>query len=437
LAGPCRPRNGARAHRVRVRLARYGPGRGQARAPQSGLDPRQARHWLQARVEAHGPPKIRGPVEDRGSIEAHASVEGQASGKARSRARGGARDPRRRACTRPAERGASGGGLLDQLGADACVAQLGADGSRSRLCHARDRRCAEPLLGCSSRALRWRRAHEARLDQISGVRGGRISPHKSHRTGRDADVYFFRTPGAKWSRAATEADIDLAPTWALLRCFVTDTDVDMILIDRRVQGWLEAYALANGESKAWVQSVFHDQKEPRQMAVVRHEPGHVAHMHVRFSSPKARRAGVAAYDRLVAAGLVIPTVQSLSHQVKKGETLSGIARTFGVPVEKIKSLNGLGSNLIRVGQVLTLQHAVDILGARDAVGVPARRLPPTEPDPAPVGARIAAKSPTTEQAPTKQQPARSASVPPTTLPVAPQAPPVAAPLPPKPVPSAS
>lgn len=280
-------------------------------------------------------------------------------------------------------------------------------------------------------------AEPTKLGSISGVRGGRISPHKSHRTGRDADVYFFRTPGAKWSRAATEADIDLAPTWALLRCFVTDTDVDMILIDRRVQGWLEAYAVANGESKAWVQSVFHDQKEPRQMAVVRHEPGHVAHMHVRFSSPKARRAGVAAYDRLVAAGLVIPTVQSLSHQVKKGETLSGIARTFGVPVEKIKSLNGLGSNLIRVGQVLTLQHAVDILGARDAVGVPARRLPPAEPDPGPVGARIAAKSPTTEQAPTKQQPARSASVPPTTLPVAPQAPPVAAPLPPKPVPSAS
>jgi LysM repeat protein len=233
-----------------------------------------------------------------------------------------------------------------------------------------------------------------RLGSISAVRGGRISPHKSHRTGRDADVYFFRKPGARWNRAATESDIDLAPTWALLRCFITETDVDMVLIDKRVQGWLQAHALASGESKEWIKALFHDQKEPRQMAVVRHEPGHVAHMHVRFSSPKARRAGVAAYDRLQAAGLVVPKVQSLSHRVKQGETLSGIARKFGIPVQRIKSLNHLQSNLIRVGQELSLQQAVDILGARDAVGVPARRRPPSEtPLTADAGLQIAAKSP--------------------------------------------
>jgi LysM repeat protein len=233
---------------------------------------------------------------------------------------------------------------------------------------------------------RFPSADPTRLGSISAVRGGRISPHKSHRTGRDADVYFFRKPGARWSRAATEQDIDLEPTWALLRCFIVESDVDMILIDRKVQGWLEAYALKSGEPKAWVKSLFHDQREPRQMAVVRHEPGHVAHMHVRFSSPKARRAAAAAYDRLVAAAVVIPPQQAVTHRVKSGETLSGIARKFGVPVERIVELNRLESSLIRVGQELTLQRSVDILGAREGVAVPSRRRPPTDADASPTPA---------------------------------------------------
>lgn len=213
------------------------------------------------------------------------------------------------------------------------------------------------------------------LGSLSAERGGHLPPHKSHRTGRDADVYFFRKPGAQWSKAATASDIDLGRTWALLRCFVTETDVEMILIDRKVQRWLENHALSVGEDRKWIETLFHDDGRNK-TAVVRHVPGHVAHMHVRFVSPEARRRAVQHYDRLVAARVVVPEQRGVVHVVQKGDTLSALGRRYGVTVARIRELNALGSSLIRVGQKLTVEQPVDIRGARDRVVVPARRLPP-------------------------------------------------------------
>jgi LysM repeat protein len=215
------------------------------------------------------------------------------------------------------------------------------------------------------------------LGSLSAERGGFLPPHKSHRSGRDADVYFFRQPNARWVKAATETDIDLPRTWALLRCFATQTDVDMILIDRKVQGWLEKYATSIGENREWLQALFHDRYKMK-TALVRHVPGHVAHMHVRFTSPKARRLAVQHYDELVAAGVVVPEKRALVHVVAKGDTLLALARRYGMTVEAIQQMNRMQSTLIRVGQKLTMQQAVDIRGARDPVAMRGRPLPPGE-----------------------------------------------------------
>ena len=43
-----------------------------------------------------------------------------------------------------------------------------------------------------------------------------------------------------------------------------------------------------------------------------------------------------------------------SHKVKSGDTLGSIASRYGVSVSRLKSANGLNSNLIRVGQVLKI-----------------------------------------------------------------------------------
>lgn len=45
---------------------------------------------------------------------------------------------------------------------------------------------------------------------------------------------------------------------------------------------------------------------------------------------------------------------SVRHTVRSGDTLSGIARKYGSSVSRIKSANGLRSDLIRNGQTLTV-----------------------------------------------------------------------------------
>lgn len=46
--------------------------------------------------------------------------------------------------------------------------------------------------------------------------------------------------------------------------------------------------------------------------------------------------------------------RSVRHTVKSGDTLSGIARRYGSSVAKIKSANGLRSDMIRPGQSLSV-----------------------------------------------------------------------------------
>jgi membrane-bound lytic murein transglycosylase D len=45
-----------------------------------------------------------------------------------------------------------------------------------------------------------------------------------------------------------------------------------------------------------------------------------------------------------------------SHKVRRGETLSSIARRYGTSVSRIKSWNGLRSDRIQIGQVLTVSR---------------------------------------------------------------------------------
>jgi hypothetical protein len=223
-------------------------------------------------------------------------------------------------------------------------------------------------------------APPVRLGSLSGKGGGEIPPHDSHRTGRDADVYFFRQPGATWHEAATRQDIDLQRTWALLKCFITDCDVDFVLIDAAVQGWIEAYAIEAGEPSAWIRDLFHDADKAEDgrenHAVVRHAPGHVAHMHVRFVSAEARRLGAELYDRLVREGHIKAPRAALRHRVVRGDTLSKLARRYRTRVARLRELNKLKSTRIQAGQSLLIAPEVVLRGAKDAVRLPPRRRPP-------------------------------------------------------------
>jgi LysM repeat protein len=222
------------------------------------------------------------------------------------------------------------------------------------------------------------------IGSISARSGGHLPPHKSHRTGRDVDIYLYRLPGTKpWYKPAGPEDLDRARVWALMRVIIVETDVEFILLDRAVQRLLEEYALGLGEDPAWIDGLFHGHGRSWQ-SVIKHVPGHTAHMHVRFVSPIARERGRFAYDRLVEQGHVNPPARELEHEVVAGDSLSAIATRYNTTVDDIVRLNELRTTLLRIGQKLTIREQRDVRGAREAVIIPARRIPPRrKPEPRP------------------------------------------------------
>lgn len=212
------------------------------------------------------------------------------------------------------------------------------------------------------------------IGSISKESGGHFPPHKSHQSGRDADVGFYYNPGFQIAKPATRENLDVERTWALVRTFIIETDVDMIIIDSKVQRLLEVHALRRGEDPAWLKSVFHGTGRPYTSLIV-HAPGHTAHMHVRFSSPIARQRGKSSYTTLVEQGHIALKRKEIRHRVARGETLTKIARQYGVSVDALVKLNRLESTRIRVGQALVIQEPEHLRGAFDPIVVPKRRLP--------------------------------------------------------------
>ncbi|MGJ7921202.1 LysM peptidoglycan-binding domain-containing protein [Neobacillus sp. LXY-4] len=63
------------------------------------------------------------------------------------------------------------------------------------------------------------------------------------------------------------------------------------------------------------------------------------------------------HDSAAAQTSSVGTTSSTTYLVKAGDTLSGIAKQFQVSVEQLKQTNQLSSDMIRVGQVLTIPNA--------------------------------------------------------------------------------
>jgi len=208
-----------------------------------------------------------------------------------------------------------------------------------------------------------------RVNQISAQDGGYIRPHQSHQNGRDVDLAFYY-PTAEVVRArAREKVIDLGLNWALIKSIATLTDVQMILVDKRVQKRLYDYALAHGEDRAWVGSLFFGSDR-----LIKHARGHRDHFHVRFFNPRAQELG-----RRVAPLLAQqPEFNVAMHRVRRGDNLGAIARKYGTTVVAIRKANHLKGNAIRAGITLSipLRGPCVHCAVPPALVLPERRLPP-------------------------------------------------------------
>jgi len=123
------------------------------------------------------------------------------------------------------------------------------------------------------------------VGDLSRETGGYIRPHRSHQSGRDADVGYYYQGEQKWYTKASAENLDRPRTWQLLKALMSETDVEFVFIDRSIQQLLREYAVSVGEEPAFLDTVF--QRSRRDETLVRHEYGHLTHFHVRFYSQQA------------------------------------------------------------------------------------------------------------------------------------------------------
>ncbi|MBC8072152.1 MAG: penicillin-insensitive murein endopeptidase, partial [Deltaproteobacteria bacterium] len=140
---------------------------------------------------------------------------------------------------------------------------------------------------------KYPKVHRLAIGDISAQRGGRLSGHRSHQTGRDVDLglYFVRPPPSYPKRfvPADGGKLDLAATWALIDAFYRQSKRPggpvAIFLDFEVQGRLYQWARKHGVSRRVLLEVFqYPHGRWTRKGLVRHEPAHDDHMHVRFGS---------------------------------------------------------------------------------------------------------------------------------------------------------
>lgn len=220
--------------------------------------------------------------------------------------------------------------------------------------------------------------HRVRIGDCSDADGGRLKRHLSHQAGRDVDVGFYFTSGeAGHLVVGTAKNLDLPRNWALVRAWVTMADVDVILLDTRIQRLLYKYALSIGEDKDWLDRIFQFSRGYRD-ALVQHVRGHRNHYHVRFFNPVAQELGRRAYPLLVKAELMPPPIYTVRHVVRKGQTIGHLASRYGTSVRAIQHVNGLRTTLLRAGRAYRIPVKAAVAQPAPIV-IPARLLPPSTP----------------------------------------------------------
>jgi len=214
-----------------------------------------------------------------------------------------------------------------------------------------------------------------RINHIGKQNGGYLRPHQSHQAGRDVDLGFYypRSEDPGHLSKKRELAMDLALNWALLKALVTTGDVEFVLVDKRIQARLYAYALEKGEDKAWLDKLFH----AGAASLVRHARRHRDHFHVRYFAARSQELG-----RRIQPLLSKQPEQNVTiYRVRSGDTLGGLATRFNSGVKLIQKANGLTSNALRVGRTLNipLRGPCTNCPVPPPLVVPARCLPPSVP----------------------------------------------------------
>jgi hypothetical protein len=117
-------------------------------------------------------------------------------------------------------------------------------------------------------------AGELVICDLSDHDGGRLAPHRSHRTGHDVDIRLPR---------GGDGGVDWDATWALVAAFLEGGEVEYIFLEHGLQADLAAAAERAGvDEAARAEAIQWPNEAGTNAGIVRHEPGHSRHMHIRI-----------------------------------------------------------------------------------------------------------------------------------------------------------
>ena len=123
------------------------------------------------------------------------------------------------------------------------------------------------LAALDAYAAKYPDASPIQLGEVSARKGGPIYGHQSHQAGRDIDIRLVMTEARD--------SFDAERNWFLVKTLIESGEVVSIFLNRSQQVWLRVAAEADvGAAGA-----------DRYFAIIKHEPGHTIHFHVRFRCP--------------------------------------------------------------------------------------------------------------------------------------------------------
>jgi hypothetical protein len=142
------------------------------------------------------------------------------------------------------------------------------------------------------------RVHALAIGDLSARRGGRISMHGSHQSGRDVDLgFYFRTRPRRYPAEFALATADTVDTAACFALFTALADtasrpggVERIYMSYDTQAMFYRLGQKRGISPGTLDLLFqypHGEDSPH--GLIHHEPGHDEHIHVRFQCPPGDR----------------------------------------------------------------------------------------------------------------------------------------------------
>lgn len=132
---------------------------------------------------------------------------------------------------------------------------------------------------------------EVMIADLSLKEGGGYGHHKSHQSGRDADIWLlvkrkqFRKGCNNCSTDRCRPDpeeVDWRATWRFIRALHATGGVQEIFLSHHLQAELRTAALAEGESEQELKELIQYPRRKGTPALVMHSDGHIHHIHVRF-----------------------------------------------------------------------------------------------------------------------------------------------------------